>query len=40
VRLVTNPDSPLGRRLEVLAAEDLPAYPSASEALLSLGDAA
>jgi anti-anti-sigma factor len=39
VRLVTNPDSPLGRRLEVLTAEDLPAYPSASEALLSLSEA-
>jgi anti-anti-sigma factor len=40
VKLVTNPDSPLGKRLEVLAAKGLPAYPSASEALLSLSDAA
>jgi hypothetical protein len=39
VKLVTNADSPLGRRLEALAGNDLPTYPSASEALLSLSEA-
>jgi anti-anti-sigma regulatory factor len=37
VKVVTYPGSPLGRRLGPLAAE-LPAYASATEALVSFGD--
>jgi anti-anti-sigma regulatory factor len=39
VSVVTNPDSPLGRRLRTDAAEELPSYESAMGALMSLGEA-
>jgi hypothetical protein len=38
VKLVTSPGSTLDRRLRALAAEDLPAFDSASGALSSLAD--
>jgi anti-anti-sigma regulatory factor len=40
VTLVTTADSPLGLKMRTLAADELPAYPTASRALLSLRDGA
>jgi anti-anti-sigma regulatory factor len=39
IKLVTSRGSPLGRKVEAVFATELPAYPSAAEALLSLRDA-
>jgi len=39
VKLVTNPGSPLEGRLQSAAAKELPAYATASRALLALRDA-